>query len=76
LRLSNEILKKPTAIKALMVLKERGPLTLSSLARELGTNKARLKRYMVMLAEQGLVEVEECCGMRVYKVSEEYRGLW
>jgi len=42
-------------IRVLLVL-EGGPKTLSSLARELGTNKKRLKDYLRDLEDMGYVE--------------------
>ncbi|UXD21704.1 DNA-binding protein [Ignicoccus pacificus DSM 13166] len=42
-------------IKALLKLKEE-PRSLSSLARELGTNRKRLKEYLKFLEEEGYVE--------------------
>ncbi len=50
-----EIIKKPTMIKIIIAL-SNGPKTLSGLARELGSNKPRLKRYLRMLEEMGIVE--------------------
>ena len=71
MRFSSEILRRPTMLKALLVLEEKGPMTLSALSRELGTNKARLKRYMQALAAKGVVIEEFCCGVRVYKLKEK-----
>jgi len=70
LRFLSELLRKPTMVRALLVLEEKGPMTLSALSRELGTNKARLKKYMQVLVTKGLVVEELCCGVRVYKLKK------
>jgi len=53
LRISREILNRPTMLKALIVLKDSGPMTLSALSRALGTNKRRLKVYLEFLVSEG-----------------------
>ncbi len=74
LREWEEILKKPTMLKALLVLSER-PMTLSALARTLGTNRQRLKGYLEELERMGLVKEEVCCGLRVFHVTERGRHM-
>ncbi|ABU82472.1 transcriptional regulator [Ignicoccus hospitalis] len=71
MRISREILNRPTMLKALIVLKDSGPMTLSALSRALGTNKRRLKVYLEFLVSEGYVGVEECCGVRTYYLKEE-----
>ena len=60
------LLKRPTMIKILICLKER-PRTLSSLSRELGVSKPRLKVYLNELISMGYVDVEGS-GTRIYKL--------
>ncbi|ALU11326.1 ArsR family transcriptional regulator [Ignicoccus islandicus DSM 13165] len=54
--MSSKLFRRPTVVRAILLLQEEGELNLNALAKRLGTNRHRLKKYLDELSEYGIVE--------------------
>ncbi len=65
--MNSKILRRPTVLKAILILSKEGQMNLNALAMRLGTNRYRLKKYLDELVSEGAVEVVSS-NPRVYKL--------